>query len=58
MVADANDVVTVREVAKRLKVSRSLVYQMIRRGEIKSVHLGRSVRIPAEELARLLSTGK
>lgn len=44
---------TVIEVAKRLRVSKMTIYRMIDRGEIEHVRIGRIVRIPAAELIRL-----
>jgi excisionase family DNA binding protein len=37
---------TVEEVSNRLRVSRSSVYGMIERGELPSIKLGKSRRIP------------
>jgi len=44
----------VDEVASRLNLSKSQVYQLIAEGELPSVRIGRSVRIPAEALRRWL----
>lgn len=44
---------TVSEVAKRLRISKMTIYRMIDRGEIEHVRIGRIVRIPAAELVRL-----
>ena len=49
---------SVTEVALALGLSRSSVYQMIRRGELRSVKLGARRVIPASEIARLLGTGQ
>ncbi len=35
------------DAAERLSVGRSTVYELIQRGELPTVHIGRSVRIPA-----------
>jgi excisionase family DNA binding protein len=33
------------EVARRLNVGRTMVYELIRKGEITLIHIGRAVRI-------------
>ena len=38
------------EVAAALRVGRSTVYELIAKGELKVVHIGRAVRVPAIEL--------
>jgi len=38
------------EVAKRLQISRAQAYMLIRRGQIPSIRLGRSVRVPEAAL--------
>lgn len=50
---------SVIEVAERLSVSRSLVYKLIRSGELRTVRLGGAIRIRPDELTRLVdeSTG-
>ena len=40
----------VDEAAKRLSLSRSLLYQLLMSGEIESVKVGRARRIPASAL--------
>jgi excisionase family DNA binding protein len=39
------------EAAAVLGVSKNLIYEMARRGDIRAVRLGRLVRIPREQLA-------
>ena len=41
---------TPREVARGLGLSPQKVYQLARDGELPAAHVGRSVRIPADEL--------
>ncbi len=43
---------TVPEAAKRLSLSRSTVYELIRRGELTAVKVGGARRIPAVALER------
>lgn len=42
------------ELAAALRVSKWTVYDSIKRGEIHAIRLGRCIRIPQAELARLL----
>jgi excisionase family DNA binding protein len=44
--------VTVEEAARRLALSRTTLYQQIRRGTIPSVRIGHSRRIPVIDLER------
>ena len=43
-----------REVAAMCGLSRSFVYQLIARGDLRAVRIGRAVVIPAREIERLL----
>jgi excisionase family DNA binding protein len=45
---------TVEEAAKRLGVGRTLMYALVKDGEIESVQIGRLRRIPADALFRYL----
>jgi excisionase family DNA binding protein len=56
---DAIDFVyTVAEAARQLKIGRTAMYELIMSGEVRSVTIGRSRRVPAsciaDYLARLL----
>jgi len=44
----------VPEVARLLRIGRNQTYASIDAGEIRAVRIGRSIRIPRAELARLL----
>ena len=46
--------VTVEEAARRLSIGRSHCYQLLMRGEIASIKLGRSRRIPVTALQRFV----
>ena len=48
--ADDRLLLTVVEAARRLEISRSLLYELIAVGEIESIHVGRLRRIPADAL--------
>jgi excisionase family DNA binding protein len=55
--ASADDlllVLTVTEAARRLSVSRSLLYQELRSGRLRPVKIGHLTRIRLEELDRYL----
>lgn len=41
---------TVEQAAERLALGRTTVYGLVQRGELRSVHVGRSVRIPSSEI--------
>jgi excisionase family DNA binding protein len=45
----------VAEAAEVLAISRSSLYQLMSSGEVRTVRLGRTVRIPRRELERLAS---
>jgi excisionase family DNA binding protein len=47
----------VAEAAEVLAISRSSLYQLMSSGEVRTVRLGRTVRIPRRELERLASAG-
>ena len=43
---------TVEEAADRLGIGRTLMYALVKNGEVESVQLGRLLRIPADALPR------
>ena len=46
------------ELASLLKVTRQAVYNWIQEGRMEAVRIGRTVRIPADEVERLLREGR
>lgn len=48
--ADGPLLVTVEQAAEKLMVSRTTVYAIISRGELKVRHIGRAVRIHVRDL--------
>jgi excisionase family DNA binding protein len=48
-------VLTVTEAAGLLGISRALAYQLVARGEIPAVHLGRRIVVPRQALDALLA---
>ncbi|MDA1195932.1 MAG: helix-turn-helix domain-containing protein [Planctomycetota bacterium] len=51
------DLLTVPEAARLLRIGRNLAYELIARGEIPSVRLGRVIRVPRVSLERWLAVG-
>ncbi|MGD9997158.1 MAG: helix-turn-helix domain-containing protein [Ilumatobacteraceae bacterium] len=45
---------SVREAASALAVSRTTLYELMGRGEITPIRIGRCVRVPAAELHRFI----
>jgi excisionase family DNA binding protein len=43
------------DVARHLQVSRSLIYALIKRGDLRAIYIGRLPRIPASSLAQYLA---
>ncbi len=48
-------VLTVEETAKALRVSRGACYELVRTGQVPSIRLGRTLRVPRAALLALLS---
>ena len=46
------------ELAALLKVTRQAIYNWIQQGRMEAVRIGRTVRIPGEEVERLLREGR
>lgn len=47
---------TIPQVAKDLKLSKGTLYNLIKTGKLKTVHIGSSVRITRLELERFLAS--
>ncbi|MBO0822425.1 MAG: helix-turn-helix domain-containing protein [Actinobacteria bacterium] len=54
-VEDSKDAYSVQTFADRFEVSEETVYRLIRAGQIRAFRVGRQLRIPVEELARIRS---
>ena len=50
-------VLTPRETAKLLRVSKSTIYEQIRCNKIAHLRMGRRILIPRDTLLRMLDTG-
>lgn len=48
------DLLTVEEAAHFLRISRGLAYQEVHSGEIPSIRIGRTIRIPKHRLKQLV----
>jgi excisionase family DNA binding protein len=48
---------TVAEVAGMLRVSSMTVYRLIKAGDIRALRVGKSYRVPEEEIDRYLAAG-
>jgi putative molybdopterin biosynthesis protein len=48
---------TASEVAQLLRVRTARVYELIRRGLLPSVRIGRQVRVPLADLSRWIEAG-
>ena len=51
----AETLLKVPEVAERLRLSRSLVYELIARNELRAIRIGRSRRVPESEVERFVA---
>ena len=52
-----NKLYTAQEVADRLKIKKTTVYELIKRGELESSKIGKQLRISEEQLSRYLHEG-
>lgn len=56
--AEQPDLLTVDQVAKRLQVAPGTVRALVKRGELRSVRVGRLLRIPATAVDRYVRGDK
>ena len=45
---------TIKQVQKVLGLSRSMVYVLIQRGEIRAIHIGTAIRVKQSEIRRFI----
>ncbi len=50
-----SSVLTVIELAETLRIAPSSAYGLVRRGDVRSVRVGRAIRVPAEAVNEFLS---
>jgi excisionase family DNA binding protein len=55
--AGETDAYTIPEAGKRLKIGRNQAYAAAKRGEIPTIKIGRSLRVPKPAFERLLEGG-
>ena len=55
MFENYDDVVTVEQLAKMLKIGRNTAYELVREERIQSVHIGRNIRIPKNAIIAYLN---
>ena len=53
---DSNILLTGEDVAERLQVSKSFAYDLMRRGDIPTVRLGRAVRVRPQDLEEFIES--
>lgn len=56
MLTDSRLVVTIPEAAKLLGISRSFAYELVKRGDLPVVRLGRRQLVPKEALSWLMES--
>lgn len=54
--AEPQKLLTAADLVDRLQISKSQAYQLLRSGDIATVHLGRSVRVTEEDLQAYLKS--
>ena len=50
-----SSVLTVEELAETLRIAVSSAYGLVQRGDVRSVRVGRAIRIPAEAVDQFLN---
>ncbi len=50
-----SSVLTVEELAETLRIAVSSAYRLVQRGDVRSVRVGRAIRIPVEAVKQFLS---
>ncbi len=53
--ASGSSFLTVAEVAAQMRVSKMTVYRLVHAGDLESVRVGRSFRVPEEAVEQYLS---
>lgn len=53
--APKSGLLTVEEAATVLRIGRNMCYELIRRGEIPAIRLGRLIRVPSHALNRWIA---
>ncbi|MCJ7795967.1 MAG: helix-turn-helix domain-containing protein [Thermoleophilia bacterium] len=53
---EVRQLLTVREVAARLRVSRATVYRLVRAGALPTLRISNSIRVPKEALEQAITS--
>ena len=54
MFHDFDDILTIEELSELLKIGKNTAYRLINTGQIKSVRIGRTHRIPKESVVEYI----
>src|SRR5262245_61202573 len=54
--SDDSELLTMEEVARKLKISEDKAYELVRQGSLPSVRMGRLVRVKPSSLANYIAT--
>jgi len=52
------DILTVRQVAEMLNIGRNNAYELVRSGQIRSVTIGRQIRVPKDSVIAFVHQDK
>jgi len=52
-----DNTITVAEFSRLLKISRVKAYQLVSQGKIKTIRVGRCIRIPLKEYEKFIKAG-
>jgi excisionase family DNA binding protein len=58
MTPDTRPLLTIEDVMKRLRVSRSIAYKLTESGALRSIRIGRSVRVRPADLDRFINVNE
>ena len=56
--AEYDDILTIDDLAKMLKIGKNKAYRLLNRGEIKSIRIGKIYRIPKENVIEYLRNSR
>lgn len=54
---DSFSAYTVKNLAKKIQLSESMLWKLIKNGQVKTIKIGRRTLVPASELTRILTRG-
>jgi excisionase family DNA binding protein len=58
MTPDTRPLLTIEDVMKRLRVSRSMAYKLTESGALRSIQIGRCVRVRPADLDRFINVNE